>query len=145
MASIIKRSAPRENHKVSYQNLSSEQSHLLTESQSSTESPNQEVELDSRSKTEETKEPEEGDRVKTKLISMWNNVRYSWNFKTKTHFAKDSPIWLLGRIYHQSLKTDDSSSLPSNNFEALKNDFLSRIWYNSFKYLFLESMVLFTT
>ncbi|EFX82987.1 hypothetical protein DAPPUDRAFT_302128 [Daphnia pulex] len=59
---------------------------------------------------------------------MWNNVRYSWNFKTKTHFSKDSPIWLLGRIYHQSHKTDDSSSLPTNNFEALKSDFFSRIW-----------------
>lgn len=63
------------------------------------------------------------------LITMWNNVRYSWNFKTKTHFAKDSPIWLLGRIYHASFKSDDSSSLPSNNFDALKSDFLSRIWY----------------
>lgn len=117
---------------LSYQSLSPEQAQLLlmSESQSSNESPsNQDAsENGSQKKNEEVKEPEEGDRVKTKLISMWNNVRYSWNFKTKTHFAKDSPIWLLGRIYHQSLKTDDTSSLPSNNFEALKIDFFSRIW-----------------
>lgn len=127
MASLTRRSRQRETS-VSYPNLSSEQSHLFfSESQSSTDSQSNQ-DTDSRSKTEETKEPEDGDRVKTKLISMWNNVRYSWNFKTKTHFAKDSPIWLLGRIYHQSLKTDDSSSLPMNNFEALKCDFFSRIW-----------------
>lgn len=131
MASLTRRSAlRRDNNSVSYPNLSSEQSHLLfSESQSSSEShSNLDIEHDSRRKNEETKEPEDGDRVKTKLISMWNNVRYSWNFKTKTHFAKDSPIWLLGRIYHQSLKSDDSSSLPMNNFEALKCDFFSRIW-----------------
>ena len=129
MASLSRRSAACESSKLSYENLSTEQSHLLTESQSSTESPvNHDAEQCSSNKTEESKEPEDGDRVKTKLITMWNNVRYSWNFKTKTHFAKDSPIWLLGRIYHQSLKTDDSSSLPANNFEALRGDFFSRIW-----------------
>ena len=131
MASLSRRSVACESHQHSYQNLSIEQSQQLlqSDSHSSTESPiNQDAEQCSHSKTEEKKEPEEGDRVKTKLISMWNNVRYSWNFKTKTHFSKDSPIWLLGRIYHQSHKTDDSSSLPSNNFEALKSDFFSRIW-----------------
>ena len=118
MASLSRRSVACESHQHSYQNLSIEQSQQLLESDShsSTESPiNQDAEQCSH-------------RVKTKLISMWNNVRYSWNFKTKTHFSKDSPIWLLGRIYHQSHKTDDSSSLPTNNFEALKSDFFSRIW-----------------
>lgn len=80
-------------------------------------------------KSEETKDSEEPDKVKTKLITLWNNARYSWNFKTKTHFSKDSPIWLLGRIYHHTPKTDQSSSnMATNNFESLKHDFLSRIW-----------------
>lgn len=60
---------------------------------------------------------ENGDKVKTKLICLWNHVKYSsWNFKTKTQFAKDSPIWLLGRLYH-----DD-------DLDALREDFSSRIW-----------------
>ena len=82
------------------------------------------------SPAEEPKETEDGEKVKTKLICMWNNVKYSWNFKSKTNFAKDSPIWLLGRIYHQSLKSaiETSNSLPMNDFCALKSDFAARIW-----------------
>ena len=81
------------------------------------------------SKSSEQKDAEEVDSVKTKLASMWNNVRYSWNFKTKTHFAKDSPIWLLGRIYHQSHRPENNSgSTVSNDSEALKNDFATRIY-----------------
>ena len=131
MASLVRRHATCDSKSTVYQNaVSPEQSRLLllSDSQSSAESPKPDSIHSPQSQTEETKEPEDGDRVKTKLITMWNNVRYSWNFKTKTHFAKDSPIWLLGRIYHQSLKHDDSSSLPTNNFEAFKCDFLSRIW-----------------
>lgn len=130
MAFLSRRSVACESNRHSYQDLSLAHSQLLlSDSHSSTDSPiSHDAEQCPQNKTEKTKEPEDGDRVKTKLISMWNNVRYSWNFKSKAHFAKDSPIWLLGRIYHQSLKTDDSTSLPTNNFEALKNDFYSRIW-----------------
>lgn len=71
---------------------------------------------------------EEESKIKTRLLTMWNNARYSWNFKSKTHFAKDSPIWLLGRIYHQTVKNEDTLNMPANNFEALKSDFYSRIW-----------------
>lgn len=119
----------------SSQHSESEQARLLSLSQSSSsnESPRSE-EIEENPK-QEADVVQDGDRVKTKLISMWNNVRYSWNFKTKTHFAKDSPIWLLGRIYHSSLKSDDSSSLPSNNFESLKSDFTSRIWLILYNYV----------
>ena len=73
-------------------------------------------------------DPNDGEKVKTKLITMWNNVRYSWNFKTKTHLAKDSPIWLLGRIYNQPMKAEPTDSVITNDFDSLKHDFLSRIW-----------------
>ena len=77
---------------------------------------------------ESNRDLEEESKIKTRLLTMWNNARYSWNFKTKTHFAKDSPIWLLGKIYHQTMKNEDTLNMPANNFEALKSDFYSRIW-----------------
>ena len=82
----------------------------------------------SSSQLDDITDPNDGEKVKTKLITIWNNVRYSWNFKTKTHFAKDSPIWLLGRIYNQPIKTEPTNSVPTNDFNSLKEDFLSRIW-----------------
>ena len=73
-------------------------------------------------------DPADGEKVKTKLITIWNNVRYSWSFKTKTNFAKDSPIWLLGRIYNHPVKPELTISVPTNDFDSLKHDFVSRIW-----------------
>ncbi|XP_065081402.1 cysteine protease ATG4D [Ochlerotatus camptorhynchus] len=40
-------------------------------------------------------------KVETKLMTMWNNVKFGWSGKLKTSFSKEQPLWLLGRCYHQ--------------------------------------------
>ncbi|XP_058467658.1 cysteine protease ATG4D [Malaya genurostris] len=40
-------------------------------------------------------------KVETKLMSMWNNVKFGWSGKMKPSFSKEQPLWLLGRCYHQ--------------------------------------------
>ncbi|XP_028822514.1 cysteine protease ATG4D-like isoform X1 [Denticeps clupeoides] len=44
-------------------------------------------------------EMDEVDRLKTKLMSAWNNVKYGWSVKSKTVFNKTSPLYLLGQSY----------------------------------------------
>lgn len=49
-------------------------------------------------------DPEENsnnsDKMKTKLKSMWNNVKYGWTIKVKPTFnLNNRPIWLLGVCY----------------------------------------------
>lgn len=58
-------------------------------------------------------------KVKTRLLSMWNNVKYGKNetrprhlsrrplagMKLKTNFSKESPVWLLGKCYHRKVDT----------------------------------------
>ncbi|KAL4635013.1 cysteine protease ATG4C isoform X1 [Arapaima gigas] len=87
----------------------------------------------------DNKEADEGDKLKSKLMSAWNNVRYSWLLKSKTYFSRNSPVFLLGKCYH--FKSDDiedplascSSVALDNkhiagNVEAFRRDFTSRIW-----------------
>jgi hypothetical protein len=38
-----------------------------------------------------------------RLQSAWNNVRYGWKLKHAASFEHESPIWLLGRMYHPPL------------------------------------------
>lgn len=40
-------------------------------------------------------------KVESKLMTMWNNVKFGWTGKIKTSFSKEQPLWLLGRCYHQ--------------------------------------------
>ncbi|XP_018609384.2 cysteine protease ATG4C isoform X2 [Scleropages formosus] len=87
----------------------------------------------------DNKEADEGDKLKSRLMSAWHNVRYSWVLKSKTHFSRNSPVFLLGKCYH--FKSDDTedplascsaveteSNHVSGNVEAFRRDFASRIW-----------------
>ncbi|XP_023289797.1 cysteine protease ATG4C isoform X2 [Orussus abietinus] len=88
-------------------------------------------------------------KVKTRLLSMWNNVKYGWTVKIKTNFSKESPVWLLGLCYQK--KSEDSleraseagvldmetggnasQEVSSGNLEegidGFKPDFISRLW-----------------
>ncbi|XP_058813746.1 cysteine protease ATG4D [Topomyia yanbarensis] len=42
-------------------------------------------------------------KVESKLMSMWNNVKFGWSGKMKPSFSKEQPLWLLGRCYHQKV------------------------------------------
>ncbi|XP_015602705.1 cysteine protease ATG4D isoform X2 [Cephus cinctus] len=87
-------------------------------------------------------------KVKTKLLSMWNNVKYGWTVKMKTNFSKEYPVWLLGSCYKKStegsdgltesmkldMKTGSEISLAMDatkfeeGIEGFKRDFTSRLW-----------------
>nr|KAF6503948.1 autophagy related 4C cysteine peptidase [Rousettus aegyptiacus] len=82
---------------------------------------------------------EEVDKLKTKFISAWNNMKYSWVLKTKTYFSRNSPVLLLGKCYH--FKCEDENKLLhtrsgctiedhviAGNVEEFRKDFISRIW-----------------
>uniref|UniRef100_A0A4W5LVQ2 Cysteine protease n=1 Tax=Hucho hucho TaxID=62062 RepID=A0A4W5LVQ2_9TELE len=48
---------------------------------------------------DDPEEPEERGRLKSKLVSAWNNVKYGWSFKSKARFSKTSPLTMLGQSY----------------------------------------------
>uniref|UniRef100_A0A673WAZ8 Cysteine protease n=1 Tax=Salmo trutta TaxID=8032 RepID=A0A673WAZ8_SALTR len=48
---------------------------------------------------DDPEEPEEKGRLKSKLVSAWNNVKYGWSFKSKARFSKTSPLTMLGQSY----------------------------------------------
>ncbi|XP_062872434.1 cysteine protease atg4da-like [Trichomycterus rosablanca] len=42
-------------------------------------------------------------KLKNKLVSAWNNVKYGgWSLKSKPRLSKTSPVWLLGNKYQLS-------------------------------------------
>ncbi|XP_019867366.1 cysteine protease ATG4D [Aethina tumida] len=80
-------------------------------------------------------------KVKTRLLSVWNNVKYG--MKLKTNFSKESPVWLLGKCYRRiespssditELGTDvaaiqsDILNHEDEGLEGFKKDFISRLW-----------------
>ncbi|XP_051940118.1 cysteine protease atg4da-like [Hippocampus zosterae] len=64
-------------------------------------------------------EPEEMDKLKAKLMSAWNNVKYGWTVKSKTSFNKISPVTVLGHSY--LLNSEDQ-------VERFRLAFVSRLW-----------------
>lgn len=64
-------------------------------------------------------EPDEVDKLKSKFISAWNNVKYGWTIKTKTSFNKVSPVYILGQSF--LLNSEDE-------VERFRQAFVSRIW-----------------
>ncbi|XP_076006295.1 cysteine protease atg4da-like [Genypterus blacodes] len=44
-------------------------------------------------------ETEDRSKLKSKLVSAWNNVKYGWTLKQKSHFSKNSPVILFGHSY----------------------------------------------
>lgn len=50
----------------------------------------------------EEEEPNNSDKMKNKLMSMWNNLKYGWSFnkmKPTFNLNNNEPIWLLGICY----------------------------------------------
>ncbi|KAL2100922.1 hypothetical protein ACEWY4_002683 [Coilia grayii] len=68
---------------------------------------------------EDTEEPEDRVRIKTKLVSAWNSVKYGWSFTSKSRFNKRSPVVLLGHSY---LLTN------ADEREAFHQAFTSVLW-----------------
>ncbi|XP_026159780.1 cysteine protease atg4da [Mastacembelus armatus] len=68
---------------------------------------------------EPTGEPDEMDKLKAKLMSAWNNIKYGWTVKSKTSFNKISPVTVLGHSY--LLNSEDE-------VERFRLAFVSRIW-----------------
>ncbi|XP_061536432.1 cysteine protease atg4da [Phycodurus eques] len=68
---------------------------------------------------ETSEEPEELDKLKAKLMSAWNNVKYGWTVKSKTSFNKISPVTVLGHSY--LLNSEEQ-------VERFRLAFVSRLW-----------------
>ncbi|OWF46093.1 Cysteine protease ATG4D [Mizuhopecten yessoensis] len=76
---------------------------------------------------------DQSEKMKNKILSVWNNVRYGWTLKTKTSFKCDSPIFLLGKCYH--IRPSDDAPAPGDKIcmvptvEKFKQDFSSQLWF----------------
>ncbi|KAK8760989.1 hypothetical protein V5799_027738, partial [Amblyomma americanum] len=97
--------------------------------------------------------PQSPEKVRTKLMSVWNNVRYGWTMRKKANFSDEEAIWLLGIMYHRKIQTkssaaalwSSSSSVSSQrswsppesaadddrlaSYELFLEDFSSRLWF----------------
>ncbi|XP_039980127.1 cysteine protease ATG4D-like isoform X2 [Xiphias gladius] len=64
-------------------------------------------------------EAEERSRLRSKLVSAWNSVRYGWSLKQKSRFSKSSPVIMLGKSYE--LKDQGER-------ERFRRTFVSLLW-----------------
>ncbi|NXD26896.1 ATG4C protease, partial [Spelaeornis formosus] len=78
---------------------------------------------------------DEVEKIKSKFMSAWHNMKYSWVLKTKTYFSRSSPVFLLGKCYHfktegeyRALHSFQINTEISGNVEEFRKDFISRIW-----------------
>ncbi|XP_076871005.1 cysteine protease ATG4C [Brachyhypopomus gauderio] len=85
----------------------------------------------------ETKGTDEVEKLKSRFMSAWNSVKYSWVLKTKTSFSRNSPVFLLGKCYHFKAEDEESPTENSNAFDGdsvmgdvdgFRSDFASRVW-----------------
>ncbi|KAM7388133.1 hypothetical protein PAMP_024332 [Pampus punctatissimus] len=87
----------------------------------------------------ENKGSDEAEKLKTKFLSVWHNMKYSWALKSKTSFSRNSPVLLLGKCYHFKAEDDANHSEETcyetsdedfvmGNVEAFRKDFASRVW-----------------
>ncbi|XP_070778767.1 cysteine protease atg4da-like isoform X2 [Enoplosus armatus] len=44
-------------------------------------------------------EAQDRGKLKSKLVSAWNSVKYGWSLKQKSKFSKSSPVVMLGQSY----------------------------------------------
>nr|XP_045620053.1 cysteine protease ATG4D-like [Procambarus clarkii]XP_045620054.1 cysteine protease ATG4D-like [Procambarus clarkii]XP_045620055.1 cysteine protease ATG4D-like [Procambarus clarkii]XP_045620056.1 cysteine protease ATG4D-like [Procambarus clarkii]XP_045620057.1 cysteine protease ATG4D-like [Procambarus clarkii] len=75
--------------------------------------------------------PETETSVKTKMLGLWNNVKFGWTVNLKTNFSRDSPVYLLGCVYHKCLGEDEENSeeeVERHGMEAFKRHFHSLVW-----------------
>ncbi|KAK3881551.1 hypothetical protein Pcinc_014023 [Petrolisthes cinctipes] len=68
--------------------------------------------------------------VKTKVMGIWNNVKYGWTVNLKTNFSRDSPVYLLGCVYHKSLgeEGEEAEEGERHGMEWFKRHFYSLVW-----------------
>ncbi|KAI0231315.1 Cysteine protease ATG4D [Lamellibrachia satsuma] len=78
----------------------------------------------------------QGDKITTKLKSVWHNMRFELKGKLKTSLKLESPIWLLGKCYHLPKTEGDQQDGHKVNrlsyltpLETFKRDFTSRLWF----------------
>uniref|UniRef100_A0A9J7ZUK9 Cysteine protease n=3 Tax=Cyprinus carpio TaxID=7962 RepID=A0A9J7ZUK9_CYPCA len=87
----------------------------------------------------ETKGTDEVEKLKSKVMSAWHNVKYSWALKSKTAFSRNSPVFLLGKCYHFKAVDDESPTesctaealdddIVTGNVDGFRKDFTSRVW-----------------
>lgn len=86
----------------------------------------------------ENRGTDEVDKLRTKFVSAWHNVKYSWALKTKTSFSRNSPVFLLGKCYHFKAEDGDSpatecceasdADLITGDVDAFRRDFASYVW-----------------
>uniref|UniRef100_A0A673IFA7 Cysteine protease n=1 Tax=Sinocyclocheilus rhinocerous TaxID=307959 RepID=A0A673IFA7_9TELE len=87
----------------------------------------------------ETNGTDEVEKLKSKLMSAWHNVKYSWVLKSKTAFSRNSPVFLLGKCYHFKAVDDESPTesctaealdddVVTGNVDGFRKDFTSRVW-----------------
>ncbi|XP_068605981.1 cysteine protease atg4da-like [Brachionichthys hirsutus] len=68
---------------------------------------------------DESREVQEAEHrgLKSKLVSVWNSVKYGWSLKQKSKFSKSSPVIILGQSY--DLKSQEKSELFRRSYVSL--------------------------
>ncbi|XP_040918274.1 cysteine protease ATG4D [Toxotes jaculatrix] len=65
----------------------------------------------------DVQEAEDRGKLRSKLVSAWNSVKYGWSFKQKSKFSKSSPVIMLGK--HYELKDQGERELFRRTFVSL--------------------------